>query len=392
MRVRSNDGAETVVSERSVLINGALSHKTGGTKTSMIREESMQDEVIPDFRKRIKAGEVINNAASRCCDVTHWPLFDTYNKYYSYNTRYEVQGTTGAYEVYPAKPDLLELSSSELESMAAEAFSNARSRVADAAVGYAETLAEWRQTVDMFTDTLKSVVKFTRLAKAKKWKALKYPKNRKLAKDAANAWLQYRYGVRPLISEVCNTLDAFRTKVQLRQTARYFDVYQDFDSQEYEDTNRYSTVKVSGSVSKSVDIQTSAGCMFDFLNTNWELANRFGFNDLFTLGWELVPYSFVIDWFIPIGDMLSFMVPKVGYNIRASWTKVAITSTTTKTIERSPQGAGVEATGRCTITRKKTSWSRVPRATDFVYQAPILQANVNLQRLLDGMALLRQLR
>jgi hypothetical protein len=45
------------------------------------------------------------------------------------------------------------------------------------------------------------------------------------------------------------------------------------------------------------------------------LADQLGldFKSLVTLPWELIPYSFVVDWFLNIGDFIGSLTPSPGY-------------------------------------------------------------------------------
>jgi hypothetical protein len=50
-----------------------------------------------------------------------------------------------------------------------------------------------------------------------------------------------------------------------------------------------------------------------------------GFTEVLESAWELVPYSFIIDWFLNVGNTIAAFTPDYGLRALASWT-VATTS------------------------------------------------------------------
>lgn len=47
-------------------------------------------------------------------------------------------------------------------------------------------------------------------------------------------------------------------------------------------------------------------------NSSWHAASQLDLVNPLSLGWELVPFSFVLDWFIPVGNMLEALTAHAG--------------------------------------------------------------------------------
>lgn len=113
----------------------------------------------------------------------------------------------------------------------------------------------------------------------------------------ASNWLELQYGWLPLLSDVHDGAEWLAAtlhrqppmKVRVRKT------YKAFGEQAPNAPFRF------GSIEREVRAQILATIEpKDALS----LTQSSGLTDPFSVAWELVPYSFVIDWFLPLGDFL----------------------------------------------------------------------------------------
>jgi hypothetical protein len=116
--------------------------------------------------------------------------------------------------------------------------------------------------------------------------------------DIASIWLAAQYGWKPLISDVLDAYDAF---VVLRKSSREFKYKGSAKSEPYDvslDANGLS----SGPIVKCTDKVTYRLWLKESLTTAQSLGlTPAGFSSVV---WERIPFSFVVDWFIPIGQSL----------------------------------------------------------------------------------------
>lgn len=120
----------------------------------------------------------------------------------------------------------------------------------------------------------------------------------KAARSAGSAWLAYRYAIMPLW---------YSYQDVAKLVERQGNLYQSYRASETVDIPRPSTGGLSNGLyattqgSKQVTSIVKAGYSNDFLRDY--VSNQVQWNPFATL-WELVPLSFVIDWFVNVGDFI----------------------------------------------------------------------------------------
>lgn len=121
---------------------------------------------------------------------------------------------------------------------------------------------------------------------------------------ASNAWLEYTYGVKPLLSSIYGIADE-NLRTVINKTAHFSArVSKTFNP----DSIDISTIwgMMNFPVVKGSSIKRSYTLGLDMRTDQFDLARWSSLNPL-SIAWELTPYSFVADWFLNVGGYLRNM-------------------------------------------------------------------------------------
>lgn len=149
----------------------------------------------------------------------------------------------------------------------------------------------------------------------------------KAAKATADTWLQFRYAVMPLVLDVQNAIKASNSSWVLAKIIRGFAKAESESSTAVTAARTYygrsCVLSLSGPVT-IVEKAVAYGKLRAMDNHASTRFNRiFGGTQLFSTAWELVPWSFVIDWFMDVGTYLKNLTPLTGYTF-AGYSKTLI--------------------------------------------------------------------
>lgn len=131
-----------------------------------------------------------------------------------------------------------------------------------------------------------------------------------LARDSGGNWLQWQLGLRPLLSDFHDVVKEVNTRVVLntmrirakRTGPIAVSEWSSLDS----DVKKFSTVNLKGV--QGVDIRVQFRPVDSFNALRYASLNPVGW------AWELMPLSFVVDWFYNIGATIRDTETAVAYN------------------------------------------------------------------------------
>lgn len=123
----------------------------------------------------------------------------------------------------------------------------------------------------------------------------------------ANYWLEYKYGWRPLLQ------DAYGAAELLAYHA-FNDLYHERIEASGKETKTVETNLGVGGRSTNI-VRTKAKYIFDYRldSASRSALAQTGLSNPALLAWELLPYSFVVDWFIPVGNYLASLDAFSGF-------------------------------------------------------------------------------
>lgn len=157
------------------------------------------------------------------------------------------------------------------------------------------------------------------------WKPGKPSPNKETFGDA---WLEYHFGWEPAVKDVgaaaSNMANADFGQRVIRGSGTSNQGSQWTDNV----TDGFGTFDASFSLTDFVHMKYVTKSRIT--NPNSFLANQLGFANPLAVAWEAVPYSFVVDWFVNVGQCLNAMTGFVGVELsesyvtsfrRASWSE-----------------------------------------------------------------------
>lgn len=167
----------------------------------------------------------------------------------------------------------------------------------------AVAFAERQQTFNMIAEhairlrKAFQAVRRRRFHLAAKILGIKKPKIKQMGESVANNFLQYKYGWMPLIGDI-------GAGVELLQSP-----YGTIFGEAYVSRPIYRRYYLKGSYETHECViegkaSVKGQLVYRVTNPSLYLANQLGFTNPTLIMWELVPFSFVVDWFLPVGDFL----------------------------------------------------------------------------------------
>jgi len=321
--------------------------------------ETMVDSVTPGFRRKSKAGDVIVKP--------YWHFRETYTADGNHAASLSIapscsspqtfneERIDGPYALFASgfgdkfEPPAL-LLQSDIDKAVLVAASQAWSDANDHDASVLQDIAEWRQTASMLGTPTKMGSRLLNSFSKGSGRASKLLRLGTSGAEVANdLWLQWRFGVRPLVSTLDGVVKALgRLDARRRWTARGKYVLRDTRLQSGS-TNAWN-VGWNWSTTCTDVCTIRAGILLEEHTT---LANNLGVDasGMLSLPWELVPFSFVADWFTNVGKFIEGLAPFLLKTPLASWWTVSKERTSryqvgsswnnspsTYTLTRSPSG------------------------------------------------------
>lgn len=189
------------------------------------------------------------------------------------------------------------------------------SRLSEAVKGHnfnlAVSAAQGGQTVNMVVGAVRSIggaildLKRGRFESAARRLGVNQRPSKLSEKDVSGRWLELQYGWLPLISDV---YEAGRAYEALTKEPRKERISVSISREGQVDTSTSPTnFSCKGTVKERWRLVYE---MSEQLTTSRSL----GLTDPLSVAWELIPYSFVVDWFLPIGSYLENLntIPKLN--------------------------------------------------------------------------------
>lgn len=299
----------------------------------------------------------------------------------------------------------------QIDSVRNRAIVNLLNRMKDQKLNLAQTFAERQQTISLIATSATRIANaFLALRKGdiltaghhlahpvgvrkKRRFDFAFSRDRQLA--VANGWLELQYGWKPLLQDIYGAaeLTAQRVSGEVHSKASGSATLSDREIIKRVETG-YSPLGSAGKDNVTITIkrfiQAKYVCSFFITNPASRSLSQMGFTNPALLAWELLPYSFVVDWFIPIGNYLSTLDATLGMNFQGGCAtlferyELEETRTGTGQYYFSYRMVGSTYGGSSTVSVKRTQLRSFPRASLPSFKNPLSTTHA-----LNAIALLR---
>ena len=177
--------------------------------------------------------------------------------------------------------------------LADEAWSKLRQKVLDQDFNAPVFLAEASKTVDMVFDRAHLLYRTYRAFKRGRFDQARMLLGITSSRRLANNWLEYKYGWMPLLHDIHGGAKTLADMLY-KPRQNYF-----FASAKSGD------VWARGGMTGTIQYKAKVWCRVSVNTPSLQLGNKIGLLNPLTVAWELVPFSFVADWFVNIGDCIA---------------------------------------------------------------------------------------
>lgn len=325
---------------------------------------TMEDIVTPNFKAKVARGEIINSPMTKTTTYIYEPEcslnigFDCLS--YCSNlgskrldarmlTKGKAPFSTASKPSTAKYLNIKPFSDAEISACQDRASAKAYSNIDHSDVLLLATIAEADKTVVGITQLLRKVHSIFRKLRRRQYK--------KLAKEISRAaylidlYMQARYELRPLyydILGIANAMQRVAPAVGSRETFRGYDYIEKSVKRDFPFNQTYGSALnlTCPCITRSETthrVECRAGVLTQFMGM--PSGQAYGIYSIPETIWELIPFSFIVDWFCNVGTVVSAWAPNVESKVLASW--VVTTSVITKTarvIPSAPVYAAVGAT------------------------------------------------
>lgn len=258
------------------------------------------------------------------------------------------------------------------------------------------TLGEARETIHSMVSIFGRLIKV--LIAIKKLDAT-YLFKQFSPKELAARYMELRYALRPLYYDAKQIIDAanhrkldydrftFRGRASTNGVNNLSGVYND----------SYGSLTIhyhyTGQTTRTIEVRSGLLTHVD----EPSLLNLWGFDSVAETMWELLPFSFIIDWFFNIGQTIASWTPEAGLKPLASWYTLVDTVYKTSTIsgmtfETNPSKNYVSPSVYCspmTKTLTTITKTRVPDSRRSIL--PTFNLKLDMLKLIDLLIIAKQI-
>lgn len=288
--------------------------------------KQISDEITPKYVTRRRKGEVIINPMSLIERITASSNLDLgFTSTCPGGDPNYVVNISGPYFMHllNGAPPLRELfTQKEVDSYVDIASTKCWADVNVAETQMLVSLIELKRTISLLVNPLSNTIRFLRKVKSTKdstrFSALT------LAQYIAQEWLTYRYGWCNLYRDVAGVLKALAKDEHVGLTqakGRYYRKREDVVDTSHTPNAPSSYEVYYARTSYSHEVEVRCGLFYD---SKLDIERYLGLSkyNVLETAWEVIPFSFVVDWVANVQSYLNALLPLAEVPVRGSYTIV----------------------------------------------------------------------
>lgn len=185
--------------------------------------------------------------------------------------------------------------------------------------------AERARTAQLVSDNISSIAKAALALKRGKWRragrllGITNPRKPR-GSTFPKRWLEYQYGWKPLLSDIHGAIEA----LERRNASDWRVTSKGFATRDFEKSHLQS---VSSMYRQRTNVSQTQGCFIriDAIPKQDHIvsAASLGVTNPLLVAWELVPFSFVVDWALPVGQYLESLDAMLGYDDNHTYVSIS---------------------------------------------------------------------
>lgn len=247
-------------------------------------------------------------------------------------------------------------------------------------------IAERHQSLKMLKDLLERVSNLLSKGDKLSLTALIGGKTKgDITKRLSNDFLMFQFGLRPLMSDIFSTLEILASKSY--DVESYYTV---------RSQGKHTTSYKTGT--KIITVTTKCRFVVDYNVDNKLLAtlHSIGLVNPLEIAWEMLPWSFVVDWFLPLGAWIHHLETNTGLTFKRGTKSTTVRSEysqpyrqITNNLTGYPAGYGKkEMIGRSVAVAEKKVRVLLTQPPDLMF--PSMKNPFSAYHLAEAVALIRQ--
>jgi len=191
-----------------------------------------------------------------------------------------------------------------------------------------ENLAEFKKSLGTIANRVEQVLRFTKAVKRGRFGdaanilQTPMPIRRHPVKEQANNWLEFHLGIQPVVGDIFSAMHLLSEPIKSsRVVAKVgyggFEISRSRTTASFSMNNTYTCTGMSARCQADVAVT----------NPNLYLLNKLGVINPAQVAWQLMPLSFVLDWFINVESFLGSFTDFLGLTVQNASSTLKFTGT-----------------------------------------------------------------